>query len=264
MFHGPPPTKIKRELTPSKELSPCHQDRSPMPYGEKCLYSYSACDRKPTSGFKPLTPPSTPVSPCGPTSTAGTHSLSEQAPPPLLNVANPAAVPRPVHVQEQPVTSSGPPNQRPLHSPPFAVPCALISQDANNFTPEHRFQRQMSEPSLPFPPSESQGRPQFLPHPPNSTSSSNDNLSREGRPLYHRQMSEPLVAVPPQGFKQELIDPRYTEQGVPTMAPVGPQRQPAFHPMAIKQEPRDYCFDSEGEECAQACLFWPLTHDCKI
>lgn len=40
MFHGPPPAKIKRELTPSKELSPCRQDRSPMPYGEKCLYSY--------------------------------------------------------------------------------------------------------------------------------------------------------------------------------------------------------------------------------
>lgn len=40
MFHGPPATKIKRELTPSKELSPCHQDRSPIPYAEKCLYSY--------------------------------------------------------------------------------------------------------------------------------------------------------------------------------------------------------------------------------
>lgn len=40
MFHGPPPAKIKRELTPSKELSPCRQDRSPLPYGEKCLYSY--------------------------------------------------------------------------------------------------------------------------------------------------------------------------------------------------------------------------------
>lgn len=40
MFHGPPPAKIKRELTPSKELSPCRQDRSPMPYGEKCLYSH--------------------------------------------------------------------------------------------------------------------------------------------------------------------------------------------------------------------------------
>ncbi len=40
MFHGPPLVKIKRELSPSKELSPCSQDRSPMPYGEKCLYSY--------------------------------------------------------------------------------------------------------------------------------------------------------------------------------------------------------------------------------
>lgn len=40
MFHGPPPTKIKREVSPSKELSPCSQDCSPMPYGEKCLYSY--------------------------------------------------------------------------------------------------------------------------------------------------------------------------------------------------------------------------------
>lgn len=60
-------------------------------------------------------------------------------------------------------------------------------------------------------------------------------------------MSEPLVAVPPQGFKQELIDPRYTEQGVPTMGPQGPLRPPhqaAFHTIAIKQEPRDFCFDS--------------------
>lgn len=112
----------------------------------------------------------------------------------------------------------------------------------------------MSEPCLPFPPSESQGRPQFLPQPPNNNnnSSSNNNnsnsLPRDGRPPYHRQMSEPLVAVPPQGFKQELIDPRYTEQGVPTMGPPGPPpcppRQATFHPMAIKPEPRDFCFDS--------------------
>lgn len=39
-FHGPPPTKIKRELSPSKELSPCSEDSSPMLYGEKCLYNY--------------------------------------------------------------------------------------------------------------------------------------------------------------------------------------------------------------------------------
>lgn len=103
-----------------------------------------------------------------------------------------------------------------------------------------RFQRQMSEPCLPCPPSESQRRPQFLTQAAGSNNSS--------RPPYHRQMSEPLVAVPPQGFKQELIDPRYTEQGVPSMghpgSPTGPQSQVSFHSMAIKQEPRDFCFDS--------------------
>ncbi|KAM4558418.1 ETS translocation variant 5a isoform 2-T2 [Odontesthes bonariensis] len=224
MFHGPPPAKIKRELTPSREPSPCRQDRSPMPYGEKCLYSYSACDRKPTPGFKPLTPPSTPVSP-------GTAAVSEQTPPPRPHVANPRT----------------PGLQQPtVHGPPFAVPCAPASQDASSFPPEHRFQRQMSEPCLPFPPPESPARPQFLPQPPSS-------LPRDGRPPYHRQLSEPLVAPPaqvappPQGFKQELIDPRYSEQGVPAMAP--PPRQAAFHPMAIKQEPRDFCFDSEVPNC---------------
>uniref|UniRef100_A0A3Q2DGZ8 ETS variant transcription factor 5a n=1 Tax=Cyprinodon variegatus TaxID=28743 RepID=A0A3Q2DGZ8_CYPVA len=178
MFHGAPPAKIKREAAAAKELSPCHQDRSPMPYGEKCLYSYSACDGKPNPGFKPLTPPSTPVSPCLPSSTALTQT-----------------------------------------PPPFAV-----------------FQRQMSEPCIPFPPSKSQTRPP---------------LPRDGRPPYHRQMSEPLVAVPPQGFKQELIDPRYSEQGG---APMGPPRQQAFHPMAIKQEPRDFCFDSGEYRVSQECL----------
>lgn len=53
-------------------------------------------------------------------------------------------------------------------------------------------------------------------------------------------MSEPLVPVPPQGFKQEMLDPHYSEQGVPNMGP----SPAAFHPMAIKQEPRDFCFDS--------------------
>lgn len=64
-------------------------------------------------------------------------------------------------------------------------------------------------------------------------------------------MSEPLVAVPPQVFKQELIDPRYTEQGVPTMGPPGPlppgpPHQATFNLLAIKQEPRDFCYDSGG------------------
>lgn len=105
----------------------------------------------------------------------------------------------------------------------------------------------MSEPSLPFPPSESQGRPHFLPQLANI-----NGRPHEGRPLYHRQLSEPLVAVPPHGFKQELIDPRYAEQGVPS---VGPPHQAAFHSMAIKQEPRDFCFDT-GE---RRFIIFPLS-----
>uniref|UniRef100_A0AAQ4NU07 ETS variant transcription factor 5a n=1 Tax=Gasterosteus aculeatus aculeatus TaxID=481459 RepID=A0AAQ4NU07_GASAC len=259
MFHGPPPAKIKRELTPSKEFSPCRQDRSLTPYGEKCLYSYSACDRKPTPGFKPLTPPSTPVSPCGPASTAGTRPLGGQAPPPRPHAANHTPGPRPLRVQQQqqqqqqPIAASaGSPEQQahPLHSPPFAVPCAPVSQDANSFSQEHRFQRQM------------QGRPHFLPRPPSS-------LPRDGRPPYHRQMSEPCVAAPPQGFKQELVDPRYAEQGVPSMGPPGPRRPAAaaaaFHAMAIKPEPRDFCFDSEVPNCqslfGRAGSFYQNNHD---
>ncbi|KAF0026923.1 hypothetical protein F2P81_021660 [Scophthalmus maximus] len=256
MFHGPPPAKIKRELTRSNELSPCRQDRSPMPYGEKCLYSYSACDRKPTPGFKPLTPPLTPVSPCGPSGTPGAPPLSAQTPPP-----HPSHVASPTASSQQAIPGHS-------HSPPFAVPCAPLGQDANSFTPEHRFQRQMSEPCLPFPPSESQGRPQYLPQPPSGNNNHNNssNLPRDGRPPYHRQMSEPLVAVPPQGFKQELIDPRYAEQGVPAMGPPpGPQCQASFHPMAIKQEPRDFCFDSEVPNCqssfGRAGSFYQNNHE---
>lgn len=91
----------------------------------------------------------------------------------------------------------------------------------------------MSEPCLPFPPSETQGKPNYIPQ-------ASSTSPRDGRPPYHRQMSEPVVPVHPQGFKQELLDPRYTEQGVPNMGPP----QAAFHPMAIKQEPRDFGFDS--------------------
>ena len=132
----------------------------------------------------------------------------------------------------------------------------LVAVKTNNFITFRyvllcpRFQRQMSEPCLPFPPSESQQCSQFLPQPATastSSSSSTNRVARDGRPPYHRQMSEPLVAVPPQGFKQELMDARYAEQGVPSMGPPGPpqgQPQAAFDPMAIKQEPRDFCFDS--------------------
>ncbi|XP_041724462.1 ETS translocation variant 5-like isoform X2 [Coregonus clupeaformis] len=265
-FHGPPPSKIKRELSPSKENSPCSQDRSPMPYGEKCLYSYSAYEREPSGGYKPLTPPSTPVSPCNSTNTPGTHPLSQQTPPPhQIPNQNQTQGPHPLqHVQPDNQEVGPAHNQQrtlPLQSPPYAVPCpsSLLIQDGT-YSSEHRFQRQMSEPCLPFPPSESQTRSQFLPQ---QQATSRSTLPRDGRPPYHRQMSEPLVPgpVPPPSFKQELLDPRYTEQGVPSMGPP----QCAFHPMAIKQEPRDFCFDSEVPICqstfGRAGTFYQNNHE---
>ncbi|XP_010878010.2 ETS translocation variant 5a isoform X3 [Esox lucius] len=252
MFHGPPPTKIKRELSPSKELSPCSQDRSPMPYTEKCLYSYSAYERKPSVGYKPLTPPSTPASPCSSSNTPGTHPHGVPTPPPHPQIPNQNQTQGP-----RPLTHGQPGNQvvgpahnqqrpLPLHSqsPPFAVPCppSHLRQDGT-YSPEHRFQRQMSEPCLPFPPSESPACPQFLAQ---QQAPGHNSMPRDGRPPYHRQMSEPLVPVPPRGYKQELLDPRYAEQGsVPSVG----RRQVAFHPMAVKQEPRDFCFDSEVPNC---------------
>ncbi|KAJ8012375.1 hypothetical protein DPEC_G00042050 [Dallia pectoralis] len=266
MFHGPPPTKIKRELSSSKELSPCSQDTSPMPYAEKCLYSYSAYDRKPSVGYKTLTPPSTPASPCNSSNVPGTHPLSHQTPPPLPQLPNQNQTQGPCTLpQGQPVNQAvGPTHnqQRPLpilsQSPPFSVPChpSHLSQDAT-YSPEHRFQRQMSEPCLPFPPSESQAGPQFLSQ---HQTPSHSALPRDGRPPYHRQMSEPLVPVPPHGYKQELLDPRYTEQG----ASSGGRRQVAFHPL-VKQEPRDFSFDSEVPNCqstfGRAGAFYQNNHE---
>nr|AAD50433.1 Ets related protein ERM [Danio rerio] len=78
MFHGPPQTKIKREMSPSREFSPCGQEQRLSPYGEKCLYNYSAFDRKPFTFNKPLTPPSTPASPFGSSSTA-THPVQKKS-----------------------------------------------------------------------------------------------------------------------------------------------------------------------------------------
>lgn len=247
VFHGPPPAKIKREISPSEELSPCSQDQGVAPYREKCLYSYSAYDRKSGVGFKPLTPPSTPVSPCGSSHTPGAHPLHEQTPP---TAPTHTPGPRPQHGQTAIPSSAH--NQRtlPLHSqsPSFAVPCPPVHHTNPAYGAEHRFHRQLSEPCLPFPPSEVQGRPPYHPH-------AARTASCDGRPPYQRQMSEPLVPVPPHGFKQEMLDPRYAEQGVPAMPPSRqnplhpPNPHGNFNPLPIKQEPRDFCFDSEVPNC---------------
>ncbi|XP_014184655.1 ETS translocation variant 1 isoform X3 [Simochromis diagramma] len=90
----------------------------------------------------------------------------------------------------------------------------------NAYTMDHRFRRQLSEPCHSFP--------------------SPPTMARDGRPIYHRQMSEPNIPFPPQGFKQEYPDPLF-EHPAMMGAPI-PHTYPAG--MMIKQEPRDFTYDS--------------------
>lgn len=71
-------------------------------------------------------------------------------------------------------------------------------------------------------------------------------MACDGRPIYHRQLSEPSIPFPPQGFKQEFPDPLFEH---PAM--MGAPLPHAYPPsMMIKQEPRDFTYDSgeDGEE----------------
>ncbi|NXO71993.1 ETV5 protein, partial [Phainopepla nitens] len=138
--------------------------------------------------------------------------------------------------------------QEQRQQPPFAVPRPphppmhmpkMMSE--NQYPAEHR---QLSEPCHPFPP------PAGVPG--------------DSRPLYHRQLSEPLGPAaprPPQGFKQEYHDPLYEHGGPGLPGPPGHSFQP---PMGIKQEPRDYCIDSEVPNCQSSYLrgnVFPNSHD---
>ncbi|XP_062278543.1 ETS translocation variant 1 isoform X2 [Scomber scombrus] len=116
--------------------------------------------------------------------------------------------------------------KRELHSP-----CSELSSNCSQERPfklqygekcpyNVRFRRQLSEPCHSFP--------------------SPPTISRDGRPIYHRQMSEPSIPFPPQGFKQEYPDPLF-EHPAMMGAPL-PHTYPAT--MMIKQEPRDFTYDS--------------------
>ncbi|NXQ85231.1 ETV5 protein, partial [Nyctibius grandis] len=232
VLHTTPPAKIKRELhSPSSELSSCsHEQALCAGYGDKCLYNCCAYDRKPPAGFKPLTPPATPVSPA--------HQGSALPPPPASAVQAAAHGTAPVPLQEQRQQSFAVP--RPPH-PPGHMP-KMMSE--NQYPAEHRFQRQLSEPCHPFPPQ--------------------PGVPGDSRPVYHRQLSEPLGPAaprPPQGFKQEYHDPLY-EHGGPGLP--GPPSHGFQPPMGIKQEPRDYCIDSEVPNCQSSYLrggVFPSSHD---
>ncbi|NXY38738.1 ETV5 protein, partial [Pomatorhinus ruficollis] len=237
VLHAPPPAKIKRELpSPSSELSSCsHEQALCAGYGDKCLYNCCAYDRKPPAGFKPLTPPATPVSPAHPGA-----ALPPPAPAVPAGAAHGAAhgaAPAPHALQE--------PRQQQQQQPPFAVPRPPMHMpkmmSENQYPAEHR---QLSEPCHPFPPQA--------------------GVPGDSRPLYHRQLSEPLGPAaprPPQGFKQEYHDPLYEHGGPGLPGPPGHSFQP---PMGIKQEPRDYCIDSEVPNCQSSYLqgnVFPNSHD---
>ncbi|XP_041755050.2 LOW QUALITY PROTEIN: ETS translocation variant 5 [Coregonus clupeaformis] len=232
MFHGPPASKVKRESSPSRDLSPCSQEQQrPTPYTDKDLYSNSAYNRKPL-GINTLTPPASPCSP----------ALQRQITPPV-HATHPGHS-RPTHGHAlSPIPSHHrtlPPH--PSQSQPFAVPRLPVNHSDASYSSEHRFQRQLSEPCQPFPPSDGAS---CTPYPLSPITPHRAPLSRYGRPLYQRHLSEPLVLLPAQGFKQELVDLRYTEHGVPTM---GHPRTP-FQGLSIKQEPRDFCFEQEMQNC---------------
>ncbi|NWX49344.1 ETV5 protein, partial [Steatornis caripensis] len=233
VLHAPPPAKIKRELhSPSSELSSCsHEQALCAGYGDKCLYNCCAYDRKPPAGFKPLTPPATPVSPA--------HQGSALLPPAsAVQAAAHGAAPAPHPLQEQRQQTFAVP--RPPH-PPMHMP-KMMSE--NQYPAEHR---QLSEPCHPFPPQ--------------------PGVPGDSRPVYHRQLSEPLGPAaprPPQGFKQEYHDPLYEHSGPSLPGPPGPPGHGFQPPMGIKQEPRDYCIDSEVPNCQSSYLrggVFPSSHD---
>uniref|UniRef100_A0A3B5MUK0 ETS domain-containing protein n=1 Tax=Xiphophorus couchianus TaxID=32473 RepID=A0A3B5MUK0_9TELE len=195
MLHGPPVSKVKREPSPSKDLSPCG-----IPQTDMCLYSYSACENKPG-------PANAPATQCSSIHPAGPPPLRRQLQPSPPQMSSRCLFLFCVHFHGRLKPSFGPP----------------------------RFHRQLSDPCLPFLP------PEKTPNPPYHPSSC------DGRPLYQRHLSEPVVPLPPRGFKQELVDPHYPDPG-----PAGPSLAPPqanFNHVKIKQEPRDYSFEPEVQTC---------------
>lgn len=98
--------------------------------------------------------------------------------------------------------------------------------------PNSRFHRQLSEPCLAFLTPKNRGTVPYQP------------ASHEKRPTYQRHLSEPLVPHGQPVLKQELIDPRYPDTGLPAPSL-------AQHPVTIKKEPQDFTFD-RGVKCV--CL----------
>ncbi|KAM3842736.1 ETS translocation variant 5-like [Diretmus argenteus] len=213
LFHGPPVSKVKREPSPSKDPSPCR-----TPYAaDKCLYPSSVYHRKPV-GIKPASPASASAPPRS-ARPAQTYPSQRQLPPSAPQLPNTC-----------PTRHRALPQARP--SQHFAVPRPPVSCPHGSFNSAQRVRRQLSEPGLSFLPRENTP---YVPPP------------RDGRPLYQRHLSETPVPRAPPGFKQELVDPRYQEQGGSQFGS-SPSPSP-LHPLSIKEEPKDFGFDSEVQTC---------------
>uniref|UniRef100_A0A1A8QWR4 Ets variant 5 n=2 Tax=Nothobranchius TaxID=28779 RepID=A0A1A8QWR4_9TELE len=215
MFHGPPVMKVKQEPNPSKDLSPCG-----TPQTDACLYSYSACENKPGPA-----PTSTSAPQCRSIQPAGPPPIQRQLQPPQSQLSQ-TSTSSPFHRLPQADQNQ---NQQ------FALPRVPTSSSGASFNTEQRFQRQLSDPCLPFLAPEKTTNTPYHPS------------ACDGRPMYQRHLSEPLVPLAVRGFKQEIVDPRY-----PDPTPAGPGRarsQTNFNQVKIKQEPRDFSFEPEVQTC---------------
>ncbi|KAG9264961.1 ETS translocation variant 1 isoform X1 [Astyanax mexicanus] len=156
-------------------------------------------------------------------------SAYEQKHPAGMKASSPATTPCSTPVSpHQHVSPSAAPTPKPDRTYPHLVPPQPLPD--STYSMDHRFRRQLSEPchSFPSPPS----------------------MTPDGRPMYHRQMSEPSIPFPSQGFKQEYSDHIF-EHPVMVGAPI-PHSYP--HSMMIKQEPRDFTYDSEVPSCHSVYL----------
>ncbi|CAG06603.1 unnamed protein product, partial [Tetraodon nigroviridis] len=211
MFHGPPVSRVKQELSASTCTTP---------HVNACLYSNSSHDNKP-AGLK-----APPHAQCGSTHPVGPPPLQRQLQPsvPQLTGSCPQGhipAPNPSYLHTLPLANQ---NQ------PFALARPPMSCPPVSFASESRFHRQLSEPCLTFLPPETRGAVPYRP------------ASHEKRPTYQRHLSEPLVPRGPPVLKQELVDPRYPDPGLPASGL-------AQHPVTIKKEPQDFTFDSEVHTC---------------
>lgn len=214
----------------------------------------SACDNKP-AGLKAPTPVQ-----CGSSHPAGPPPIQRQLQPPapqLTNNCPPSHIPALSPNRHHNLPPANQSQQFTLPRPPVNCPTASFSteqrsvpvrtfytieegndpnpQTSTRVFPRFRFLRQLSEPCLSFLPPEKTANAPYQPS------------SHDRRPVYQRHLSEPLVPQGSRALKQELVDPRYPDPGLP--APGLAQPPATFSHVTIKQEPRDFSFDSGAAVC---------------